>query len=363
MCLLLTGEKTIEELLSERKVFGELLSEKKIIGELLSEKKVGSFRIGCACSYKQDQVFFNIQSLSRSGEMTPRNIISMQPQFDELEPDQGPVQFSFVPTCQQLVNVNMGPAAGFYNPCLAPGPSSCRYIPGYVYPAYVNQTYQLPGTPWDYVNAMPSLVNSGAYPYYPQPMVPAHPPPAQMQAPYPHPMNNPHGAVLGHPSNSQFRIPSFQPPPQHPLHAGFNRRRVRVVQSENNAFLDMSRVNEMENAADELRDMRLDIDGMSYEELLDLEARIGDVKTGLSKDFILNNLRTHLHKVGVSSDSDASWNDTCIICQGGYDAKDCIGTLDCGHMYHSDCIKEWLVLKNVCPICKKVALSTDRRDG
>lgn len=27
----------------------------------------------------------------------------------------------------------------------------------------------------------------------------------------------------------------------------------------------MSRVNEMENAADELRDMRLDIDGMSYE--------------------------------------------------------------------------------------------------
>lgn len=83
----------------------------------------------------------------------------------------------------------------------------------------------------------PLIVNSGAYPYYPQPMVPAHPPPAQMQAPYPHPMNNPHGAVLGHPSNSQFRIPSFQPPPQHPLHAGLNRRRVRVVQSEVKCWL------------------------------------------------------------------------------------------------------------------------------
>lgn len=32
----------------------------------------------------------------------------------------------------------------------------------------------------------------------------------------------------------------------------------------------MSRVNEMENAADELRDMRLDIDGMSYEVNLSL---------------------------------------------------------------------------------------------
>lgn len=47
-----------------------------------------------------------------------------------------------------------------------------------------------------------------------------------------------------------------------------------------------------------------------------MEARIGDVKTGLSKDFILNNLRTHVHEAdGVSSDSDASWDDTCIICQ------------------------------------------------
>lgn len=34
---------------------------------------------------------------------------------------------------------------------------------------------------------------------------------------------------------------------------------------QNPAFLDMSRLDEMEHAADELRDMRLDIDGMSYE--------------------------------------------------------------------------------------------------
>jgi hypothetical protein len=63
------------------------------------------------------------------------------------------------------------------------------------------------------------MVNSGAYSYFPQPMVPALPNP-QMQAPYPHQMN------LG------STIPSYQPMAQYPLYTGLNRRRVRVVQSE-----------------------------------------------------------------------------------------------------------------------------------
>ncbi|GFP84586.1 probable E3 ubiquitin-protein ligase hip1 [Phtheirospermum japonicum] len=35
---------------------------------------------------------------------------------------------------------------------------------------------------------------------------------------------------------------------------------------------------------------------------------------------------------------------------------DDIGTLDCGHEFHTDCIKQWLTLKNLCPICKMTAL-------
>jgi hypothetical protein len=88
--------------------------------------------------------------------MTPVDTISMQPQSNELEPD-GSVQFSFVPNCQQAVNVNMSATAGFYNPCLTHVPSSCRFIPGYVYPPYMSHPYQLPGTSWGYVNAMPSV--------------------------------------------------------------------------------------------------------------------------------------------------------------------------------------------------------------
>ncbi|OMP01976.1 Zinc finger, RING-type [Corchorus olitorius] len=34
-----------------------------------------------------------------------------------------------------------------------------------------------------------------------------------------------------------------------------------------------------------------------------------------------------------------------------------LGKLDCGHDFHFSCIKQWLVQKNSCPICKKTALA------
>ncbi|KAL9378325.1 hypothetical protein Peur_029660 [Populus x canadensis] len=58
--------------------------------------------------------------------------------------------------------------------------------------------------------------------------------------------------------------------------------------------------------ADELEDMRLDVDNMSYEE--------------------------------------------------AYADEDDLGKLKCGHDFHFNCIKRWLVEKNNCPICKKAAV-------
>jgi len=112
-------------------------------------------------------------------------------------------------------------------------------------------------------------------------------------------------------------------------------------------IMDFSRLYEVSNTVDEHRDMRLDIDNMTYEvfgcrcsvnshhilaivwhaslffslqELLALEEQIGDVNTGLTKSHIVDKLRTSLYVPGTSSMSDqpsksSLENDACIICQ------------------------------------------------
>ncbi|RVW55369.1 putative E3 ubiquitin-protein ligase HIP1 [Vitis vinifera] len=79
-----------------------------------------------------------------------------------------------------------------------------------------------------------------------------------------------------------------------------------------------------EDEDDEDDEMHLDIDSMSYEELLALGEHIGSVSTGSEE----------------------------------YADDDGVGNLDCGHVYHVACIKEWLAQKNSCPICKNTALAT-----
>ncbi|KAJ8616416.1 hypothetical protein MRB53_035788 [Persea americana] len=123
------------------------------------------------------------------------------------------------------------------------------------------------------------------------------------------------------------------------------------------------------NFIDQHRDMRLDIDDMSYEELLALEERIGDVSTGLSEETISSCLKTRRYvPCTVSSPSDQPADmvmpdkETCIICQAEYEESEKIGILDCGHDYHADCIKQWLLVKNACPICKASALAVDKKN-
>ncbi|KAL6620695.1 hypothetical protein ACP70R_035834 [Stipagrostis hirtigluma subsp. patula] len=139
-------------------------------------------------------------------------------------------------------------------------------------------------------------------------------------------------------------------------------------QKHNAMVMDRSRIYESVNVIDEHRDMRLDVDSMSYEELVALEEQIGDVNTGLTESYIEENLKSSLYVPGAACMSDRSSelsteNDACIICQEEYKAKELIGTLECGHKHHLMCIKQWLTMKNLCPICKTTALSADRRNG
>ncbi|KAJ7558326.1 hypothetical protein O6H91_04G033700 [Diphasiastrum complanatum] len=110
---------------------------------------------------------------------------------------------------------------------------------------------------------------------------------------------------------------------------------------------------------DQHSDWRLDVDNMSYEELLALEERIGNVCTGLTEDGISEKLKTIKYS---SQDASATspLQETvvkCSICQEEYEEGDNLGYLDCGHSYHAICIKQWLVKKNQCPVCKASAFS------
>ncbi|KAG2262126.1 hypothetical protein Bca4012_013220 [Brassica carinata] len=109
---------------------------------------------------------------------------------------------------------------------------------------------------------------------------------------------------------------------------------------------------------DRYRDMRLDVDNMSYEELLALEERIGDVCTGVNEETISSRLKQSKYKSSTKSPQDA---EPCCICQEEYTEGEDMGTLECGHEFHSQCIKEWLKQKNLCPICKTTGLNTAKK--
>ncbi|GAB4861010.1 hypothetical protein Ancab_036171 [Ancistrocladus abbreviatus] len=108
---------------------------------------------------------------------------------------------------------------------------------------------------------------------------------------------------------------------------------------------------------DRYRDWRLDVDHMSYEELLELGDRIGYVSTGLGEDEIGRCIcKTNLSFLAdLSSHLPVEVDRKCSICQEEYEEEDEMGKLECGHMYHMYCIKQWLAQKNACPVCKASA--------
>lgn len=114
------------------------------------------------------------------------------------------------------------------------------------------------------------------------------------------------------------------------------------------------------NIYDRHRDMRLDIDSMSYEELLALEERMGTVSTALTEEALSDSLKRSIYQSEPSDDAadyvNEEKDDTkCCICQEEYVDGDEVGRLQCVHKFHVLCIEDWLRLKNWCPFCKESA--------
>ncbi|RZB89592.1 E3 ubiquitin ligase BIG BROTHER-related-like [Glycine soja] len=91
----------------------------------------------------------------------------------------------------------------------------------------------------------------------------------------------------------------------------------------------------------------VDPDELSYEELLALSEVVGTESRGLSTDTIAC-LPSVNYKTG--SDQHGS-HDSCVICRVDYEDGESLTVLSCKHLYHPECINNWLKINKVCPVC------------
>ncbi|WMV59349.1 hypothetical protein MTR67_052734 [Solanum verrucosum] len=88
--------------------------------------------------------------------------------------------------------------------------------------------------------------------------------------------------------------------------------------------------------------------------LLALPDQTENVNTGLSKEVIFARMNRIMYQSTERSISD---DDTCFICLDDNSDGQIIGSADCQHTFHVDCISLWLMQKNSCPLCKRIALA------
>lgn len=160
--------------------------------------------------------------------------------------------------------------------------------------------------------------------------------------------------------DSAFEIPAFGPDVFDARYYHHLRNRSPEGLAEILMFQNGLLTGRRSGGADRYRDWRLDVDNMTYEELLELGDKIGHVSTGLADDQIGRCLRkTKLRVLNElpSQHVSAEIEGKCSICQEEYEVEEEVGKLECGHAYHLHCIKQWLVRKNACPVCKAEASS------
>jgi len=113
-----------------------------------------------------------------------------------------------------------------------------------------------------------------------------------------------------------------------------------------------------EEERDEAANLEGDDGEISYDAMLQLGERIGDVKTErwtITAQNEINKLPTFLIDLTLLNKKvhkDAS-ECKCLICQCEYEEEDQCRRLPCSHGFHKECIDQWLMTKDCCPYCRQ----------
>jgi hypothetical protein len=121
-------------------------------------------------------------------------------------------------------------------------------------------------------------------------------------------------------------------------------------------------LHQMQAQAEQARAMGadLDVDHMSYEDLLALQERVGHVSKGLGKNDInrVSSVCPPPSEPSPNKDDADGDADSCVICMTEYAAtkdNDCRRIHACGHLFHDACLSRWFKDNKRCPICNREA--------
>lgn len=93
----------------------------------------------------------------------------------------------------------------------------------------------------------------------------------------------------------------------------------------------------------------IDPDNMTYEELQALGEAVGTVSKGLP-DKIVASLQETTY---AAADDSQQEQEQCTICRCEFENGDRVKGLPCSHVFHPDCIIQWLKVSKMCPICNQ----------
>lgn len=192
------------------------------------------------------------------------------------------------------------------------------------------------------------------------------PPPPQF---HPHAFHHGHGPAFGTPEQHAMMLQAMLNMPGLPARGagrggrsgsrgggrgGFNRGGMHGLEE---LFAHMQQ--QAQQAQDLGAD--LDVDNMSYEELLALQERVGHVSKGLSAAQIAT-VSTLCEPPSASSPGGTRRDDDatqCVICLTEFEASkdnDCRRVNVCRHVFHDVCLTRWLRDNRRCPICNAEVL-------